>query len=139
MEARTGASNFDLAEAVWFKLVFELADQVPTIAILCKMSVARSLLQSAHRAGLPVIAASIHRIDAARWFGAVVGACLFQVTLGPGSLLRKVPVFSELGPGKPESFLGFAARLADRRSRGIRLLLIRRRCLSCDVAARDQA
>jgi hypothetical protein len=107
MEARTGASNFDLAEAVWFKLVFELADQAPTIAILCKMSVARSLLQFAHRARLPVIAASIHRIDAARWFGAVVGACLFQVTLGPGSLCAKVPVFSELGPGKPESFLGF--------------------------------
>ncbi len=108
MEARTGASNFDLAEAVWFKLVFELADQAPTIAILCKMSVARSLLQFAHRAGLPVIAASIHQIDAARWFGAVVGACLFQVTLGPGSLCAKVPVFSELGPGEPESFLGFA-------------------------------
>ncbi len=78
-----------LAEAVWFKLVFELADQAPTIAILCKTSVARSLLQFAHRAGLPVIAASIHRIDAARWFGAVVGACLFQVTLGPGSLATR--------------------------------------------------
>jgi hypothetical protein len=107
IEARTGASNFDVAEAVWFKLVFELADQTPTIAILCKTSVARSLLQFAHRAKLPVIAASIHRIDAARWFGAMVGACLFQVTLGAGSRCDKVPVFSALGQLKPESYLGF--------------------------------
>jgi hypothetical protein len=116
IDALTGASNFDLAEAVWFKLVFELADQAPTIAILCKTSVARSLLQHAHRAGLPVVSASIHRIDAARWFGVAVGACLFQVTLGTHWLCDRVPVFSEVGHGEPDSFLGFArgGLIADR-------------------------
>ena len=82
LEARTGSSNFDVTEAIWLKLAFDLVDQQPTIALLCKTSVARSVLQFTHRAGLPVATASIRRIDAARWFGAAVDACLFCVTLG---------------------------------------------------------
>ena len=90
IEARTGASNFDLAEAVWVKLMEELAPQRPTIALLCKTAVARGVLEYAHRKGLPITSAAIFEIDAMRWFGAAVGACLLQVTLGsscklPGS------------------------------------------------------
>ena len=84
LEARTGSSNFDVAEAVWLKLARELAAESPTIAILCKTSVARGILQFAHRAGLPVADASIRRIDAARWFGATVDACLFRATIAAG-------------------------------------------------------
>ena len=122
LEARTGASNFDVAEAFWLKLAHELADQQPTIALLCKTSVARSVLQFAHRASLPVTAARIQRIDAAHWFGAAVDACLFCVTLGdaqsrPVQSLR-VPVFSGLGQRDPDSIMGFATRTASRRSDG---------------------
>ena len=35
------ASNFDLTEYVWWKLLTELADEEPTIALLSKSSVAR--------------------------------------------------------------------------------------------------
>jgi hypothetical protein len=112
LEARTGASNFDVAEAFWLKLVHELADQQPTIALLCKTSVARSVLQFAHRAALPVTAAWVQQIDAARWFGAAVDACLFCVTLGdaqsrPVPSLR-VPIFSGLCQRDPDSIMGFA-------------------------------
>ena len=111
LEARTGASNFDVAEACWLKLAHELADQNPTIALLCKTSVARSILQFAQRTRLPVTAASVQRIDAAHWFGAAVDACLFCVTLGdvptgPAQALR-IPVFSGLGQRDPESIMGF--------------------------------
>jgi hypothetical protein len=82
LEARTGSSNFDVTEAIWLKLAFELVDQQPTIALLCKTSVARSILQFAHRASLTIESASIRRIDASRWFGATVDACLFCATLG---------------------------------------------------------
>ena len=81
LEARTGASNFDVAEAVWLKLAHDLASEAPTIALLCKTSVARSILRFANRAGLPIIEATIRRIDAGRWFHAAVDACLFRVTL----------------------------------------------------------
>src|SRR5262249_14639817 len=116
LEARTGSSNFDVAEAIWLKLARELAEDAPTIAILCKSSVARSILQFAERTGLPVRDASIRRIDAARWFKATVDACLFRVTLaagGPDEGIRsargtEVPLFRGLAPSEPAVILGFA-------------------------------
>ena len=114
LEARTGSSNFDVAEAIWLKLARELAAEAPTIAILCKSSVARGILQFADRAGLPIRDASIRRIDAARWFGATVDACLFRVTLAARGSDREptsgvgIPVFPGLAPASPPRMLGFA-------------------------------
>lgn len=112
IDAMTGSSNFDVAEAVWRKLLAELADEAPTIALLCKTSVARNVLEHAGRAGLPVIAASVVRVDARAWFGAAVEACLLCVTLGPSSAaavpLDRIPVFDRLDAAEPRSSLGFA-------------------------------
>ncbi len=114
LEARTGASNFDVAEAVWLKLARDLAAEAPTIAMLCKTSVARSILQFAHRAGLPIADATIHRIDAPRWFRAAVDACWFRVTLakadtvGGGDGYRTIPVYPALESGEPAAVMGFA-------------------------------
>jgi hypothetical protein len=107
LAARTGASNFDVAEAVWLKLISELTDQAPTIALLCKTAVARRVLQYAHGARLPISAASIRRLDASRWFGAAVEACFFRVTLGTTNRCREIPVFADLSATEPESVLGF--------------------------------
>ena len=121
LAARTGSSNFDVAEAVWLKLARELAAEAPTIAILCKTSVARRILQFAHRSRLPIADASIRRIDAARWFGAAVDACLFQVTLRSARerlcRSRSMRVWSA-APAE-HACMGFARRLADRGSRGL--------------------
>src|SRR5438105_329350 len=53
IEARTGGSNFDIAEYIWLKLIQELASEQPTIALLCKASVARNVLQFAFDTKLP--------------------------------------------------------------------------------------
>jgi hypothetical protein len=115
LEAVTGSSNFDVTEAVWQKLARELAAEGPTIAILCKTSVARAILRFAHRAGMPLRDASIRRIDAARWFGAAVDACLFRVTLDTGGTAADagtipdgVRVFDSLDATDPVAVLGFA-------------------------------
>ena len=115
LDAVTGASNFDIAEAVWIKLLNDLADQRPTIALLCKLSVARNVLEHAGRSGLPVARASVVRIDAKAWFGASVEACLLCVTLGPGTesgtgpgALDRVPVFAGLDAREPHASMGFA-------------------------------
>ncbi len=114
LEARTGTSNFDVAEAVWLKLVRDLAAEAPTIALLCKTSVARSILQFAHRAGLPIVDATIRRIDAARWFRAAVDACLFRVTLAKADAVggrdgcEDVPVYSALESDEPATVMGFS-------------------------------
>jgi hypothetical protein len=107
LEARTGSANFDVAEAVWLKLISELADQSPTIALLCKTSVARNILQFSRRGSLPIAAASIHRIDAAYWFRAAVDACLFCVALGPSDPGLRVPVLASLDADAPDTVMGF--------------------------------
>jgi hypothetical protein len=108
LEARTGAANFDIAEAVWLKLIDELAGEAATIALLCKLSVARSVLEHAERRALPITGASLRRIDARRGFGAGVEACLFQLSLGPGLRARPVPVFDALDASAPATEMGFA-------------------------------
>ncbi len=106
--ALTGSSNFDVAEAVWLKLIDELADQAPTIALLCKTSVARRILERAHRERLPIARASIRLLDASRWFGAAVDACLFQVELGAPDGLREAPVYQSLVQQHPDSIMSFS-------------------------------
>ena len=109
IDAMTGASNFDVAEAIWLKLIKELAHEEATIALLCKLSVARGILEFAERQRLPIAEASIFTIDARRWFKVVVDACLFRVTLGPPTPLRKVPIHQGLDPSRaPRHFIGFA-------------------------------
>jgi hypothetical protein len=110
LDAKTGASNFDLAEAVWLKLLTELADERPTVALLCKTAVARNVLEHAARSGWGVASAMLMRVDARAWFGASVEACLLCVTLGsgPGPGLERIPVFADLGAAVPEKTMGFA-------------------------------
>ncbi|AGA25217.1 hypothetical protein Sinac_0809 [Singulisphaera acidiphila DSM 18658] len=109
IDARTGASNFDIAEAIWLKLLKELAGEEATIALLCKTSVARGVLQFAERTDLPITEATIVRLDAKAWFRAAVDACLFRVRLGvgTGAGLGRVPVFAGFPSVRPESALGF--------------------------------
>ena len=109
LDALTGSSNFDLAEAIWLKLIRELAGERPTIALLCKASVARNLLRAIARDDLPVTAASFRRIDAARWFGAAVGAGLCRIEVGPGPRVAAAPVFATLDAATPAATWGVGA------------------------------
>ncbi len=82
IDALTGESNFDLAEHIWIKILTELGTERPTIAMLCKTTVARNVLRFAHENGVPVHTASLHKIDAKKWFRATVEACLLIVRVG---------------------------------------------------------
>ena len=106
IDALTGSSNFDIAEFIWLKLIRELGKEQPTIALLCKTSVARSVLKFAHSARLPVVKASIRRLDAKKWFGAAVDACLFCVSLGSGKHRYEAEVYPNLHASIPESVFG---------------------------------
>jgi hypothetical protein len=108
MEALTGSSNFDIAEYIWLKLIRELSSERTTIALLCKTSVARNVLRFAFDATLPITHASIRKIDAKKWFGASVEACLFRVETGTGERCYEAEVFSSLSADVSESTMGFA-------------------------------
>lgn len=109
MEAMTGSSNFDIAEYIWLKLIRELSSEQAAIALLCKTSVARNVLRFAFDAALPITHASIRKIDAKKWFGASVEACLFCVEAGTGERCYEAEVFPSLSSSVPESKMGFAS------------------------------
>ena len=106
IDALTGASNFDIAEFIWLKLITELASAQPRIALLCKTSVARNVLRFAANARLPISDASIRRIDAKRWFGAATDACLFSLHVGSKSPEYTARVYRDLSTTRPESVIG---------------------------------
>lgn len=86
IEALTGASNFDICEAmVW--LLLEAQPQVApgcttTLAMLCKTTVARNIFTLACQHGLPFRRFEAFEFDAKRVFNVDVAACLLVIDLG---------------------------------------------------------
>ncbi len=93
LAARTGASNFDVAEFLILKLLRELRAEPLQLALLVKESVARNVLAAAATSGLGIESAEIVRIDARAWFGVAVDACCLLLSTGvAGALEHRVPI-----------------------------------------------
>ena len=107
IDAITGHANFDIAEFIWLKLITELAETPATISLLCKTSVARNVLRFAHEAKLPVANASIHRIEAKKWFNTFVDACLFTVSLHKQIHTYQAPVYRSIEATEQERVIGY--------------------------------
>lgn len=106
-DAITGASNFDICEYIWIKLLKELTAQNTTIALLCKTSVARNVISFCRETAIPIRRARMFRIDAMYWFKAAADACLFVVEAGPGSACYDVEVYESLDHETPATSIGF--------------------------------
>lgn len=106
-DAMTGSSNFDITEYIWLKLIRELSHEQATIALLCKTSVARNVLQFAAKAKLPIGNAALIKVDAQKWFGVAVDACLFCLDLNPAEHQYDAEVFDSLESTVPTSTMGF--------------------------------
>ncbi len=106
LEAITGGANFDIAEYILLKLIVELVEEKPTIALLCKTAVARNVLQYAFEANLPIGGASIRKIDSKKFFGAAVDACLFCIDVGLDIPSYQAAVYDNLLATEPESIVG---------------------------------
>jgi hypothetical protein len=107
-EAKTGESNFDIAEHIWIKLIKELAWARPTIALLCKTQVARNLLKFASATELPITRAELYAVDAKKWFNAAVDACLFRIDVGFAEPDYSAHVFPDLNATEAHSQLSLA-------------------------------
>jgi hypothetical protein len=93
MAARTGASNFDVAEFLILKLLRELPAEPVHLALLVKESVARNVLAAARASATGIASAEIVRIDARAWFGVGVDACCFLLTTGsPAARDTPIPI-----------------------------------------------
>lgn len=104
--AITGESNFDIAEAIWMKLMCELVhEKQVTIALLCKTSVARNVIKFSQQAKLPMSNAKIYRINAQDIFRAAVDACFFRIDMGVERKYR-AKVFESLESQEPTGKIG---------------------------------
>ncbi len=107
IDAITGKSNFDIAEAVWIKLIHEYVNESVTIALLCKTSVARKVAQFVLDSQLPVNRMSLYRIDAQRWFNVAVDAGLFALELNQGDISYDVAEYNSLLDARHIRTFGF--------------------------------
>jgi hypothetical protein len=82
LDARTGKSNFDVAESMLLTLLRAGRQKALTLAMLVKTSVARRVLSHLWTAGTPMAGAVMHRFDASSYFGVSADACLFVCRSG---------------------------------------------------------
>ena len=101
IDAITGKSNFDISEWMLQHLLESLADRRAALAMLCKTTTARKVLQRAWQRDLPLARAAVYAIDAAAHFGAAVDACLLACTLAPGASGRECAVYPTLEAKRP--------------------------------------
>ena len=82
IEAMTGKSNFDISEWMLMQLADALRHCQGTMAILCKTSVARKVMNHLRQNHFPVKEAALFKINAAKYFDAAVDACLLFCQFG---------------------------------------------------------
>ncbi len=106
ISAKTGKANFDISQ--W--MIFHLLESMPkggcTLAMLCKTTVARKVLEQAWKAGLPLGKCSIHRIDSREHFGASVDACLLICRMQTTETTRICQVYDQLDVDQISTVLG---------------------------------
>jgi hypothetical protein len=109
IEARTGKSNFDISEWMLIRLVKALRGRSATIAMLCKTGTARKVLRFAWQNDGRVADASLYCVDAKKYFGAAVDACLLLARTG-GAGPAEAGVFDGLTATRRSTTTGLAGQ-----------------------------
>jgi len=103
-DARTGKSNFDIAEWILIRLI-ESLNECGTIAMLCKTMTARKVLRHVWKTWGGLEDSAMYLIDAKAHFGVSVDACLFYAT-GRRTVHRTAGVYADLSRAKLLSEIG---------------------------------
>lgn len=107
IDAITGGSNFDISEWMLRQQVQWLMERGGgMLAVLCKTSVARKILMSSWGQGIPITSARIYHIDAQRYFGAAVDACLFILHCGAEISHQECDEYDSLSANAPTRTFG---------------------------------
>ncbi len=106
-EAKTGKSNFDISEWMLIKHLEWLKDRNGMIAMLCKESVARKVLNYAWRNRYQVSEASIYKFDAMKYFNAAVDACLFLIAMNNGINSNHCNFYEKITDKRVSNIIGY--------------------------------
>lgn len=104
-DARTGKSNFDIAEWMLIRLIKALPPE-GAVAMLCKTMTARKVLRHCWKTGHGRATSSLFHIDAKESFKAAVDACFFVVT-GRVTRNRTATVYSALDLSSDRTQFGY--------------------------------
>jgi hypothetical protein len=107
-EAQTGKSNFDISESMlrdWFRWCSACGG---TLAVICKTSVARKVLQWWWKQNEPAPRSRMHLIDAQAEFGATVSACVLVSSFAEIAT-KTCELFESLEAQNPQSTFGLIA------------------------------
>ncbi|MEG4045774.1 SAM-dependent methyltransferase [Microcoleus sp. Pol17_C1] len=96
LDALTGKSNFDISEWMLIQAVQWLQKRDADLAMLCKTSTARKLLNYLHSQKLNLADCATYKIDAKKYFDANVDACLLVCKFDAHSRNYFCDVFSSL-------------------------------------------
>ncbi|MFK0733285.1 MAG: SAM-dependent methyltransferase [Gloeotrichia echinulata GP01] len=96
LDAITGKSNFDISEWMLIQVVQWLQKREGYLAILCKSSVARKILNYIRSKKLNLAYCATYKIDAKKYFNANVDACLFFCKFDANSQNYFCDVFTNL-------------------------------------------
>ncbi|MRG91844.1 class I SAM-dependent methyltransferase [Polyangium spumosum] len=107
LDAMTGKSNFDVSEWILLRLLAALRGRDFRVAVLCKSSVARRVMEHVAREGTPYAGAT-YRIDARGAFDVAAAAVVMTLaTRAPGEAPpRGWAVFDSLDAERPERTMG---------------------------------
>jgi len=107
IEAITGKSNFDISEWMISREVEWLQEHDGVLAMLCKTSVARKVLQYAWQQHMRNNRAQIFHIDAAKHFDAAVDACLLVISTEGAASAQTCQVYASLDDDQPWKIIGY--------------------------------
>ena len=105
LDARTGKSNFDIAESMLIELIDALGPD-GVIAMLCKTMTARKVLRHFWKNDVGLANAKLFQIDAKTEFNVAVDACLFYAS-GSRTNDHTATVFADLDLASAATKFGF--------------------------------
>ncbi|EAZ89408.1 restriction endonuclease subunit M [Crocosphaera chwakensis] len=111
LEGITGKSNFDISEWMLIKSVDFLQKYQGYLAMLCKTSVARKIINYIYKQKYNLSYCSTYGIDAKRYFDASVEACLLFCQFKPEMQNYSCDIFENLDTSKYKTVTYFDNRL----------------------------
>ncbi len=105
-DALTGKSNFDISEWILIHLLGWIPQQDAVLAMLCKTSVARKVLQHAWKNNFRISESAIYVIDTKRHFNVSVEGCLFVCHMGEPHNTTSCPVYQGLSQHEKIATIG---------------------------------
>ena len=96
IEAITGKSNFDISEYIIKILIDNFSYKKAFFAFLCKISVAKKIMNRLWKNNLQYKSAEIYPIDSKKYFSAAVDACLFNLDCSEKKENSELVVFDSI-------------------------------------------